>query len=183
MKAIATVLPAALLLAFSGLVQRTDAESIEIRSDPAPAGILEEYRPARLDIEFSPSSSGPPVRSLTLVFGQKETRLPSCITSVLRSTASDAVQANSFWDRGQSPPRYLLALTLYDHPIRDLEPPLSIPQYCLTFNLETGRLIEMLRSTVDMRARRVHAKSVDLTTLCGTEELSEILGASQPSGQ
>ena len=161
-------IPKALLifgLLVSGPSMAHRDRTLPIADDGTIADIPPEYGPAKLSISFSPrGSDAPPVSSIVLSLGGKQTHLPECVTGLILSTSLRDVVASGSWYHDESVLPYYVSIMFLDPG----HPPTSRakPGYALLFNLRTSKLIEMNVHIARDHGRSVQHVPVDLASRC-----------------
>lgn len=146
---------------------------LPITDDGAMVDVPAEYGRATLQVKFSPPGSNrPPVSSVVLGLGAKQTSLPSCVTEMLPSRSMKDVWALGSWYHDESILPYYINLIFFDHGNKAIKG--SAPRFSILFNLRTGKLLKMEAQIVRDRGVVIQDVPVDLAARCPAGELKAV---------
>jgi hypothetical protein len=162
-------------LVAAGSVMAHQDRVLPIAADGTMADIPAEFGRAKLEIKFTdPNKDEPPVTSVVLSLGDKQTHLPVCVTGLLLSRDMKDVYASGSWYRDQSLPRglpYYINVDFYDH--SNVKHDWNSPKFSLLFNLQTSKLMEMHVYVKRQKVAGIQRIPVDVSKLCWHDSLKE----------
>ena len=158
----------------SGICRAQQDSQVRIGTDGTLSGFPQEFGPGVLLVAFSKDSLEP-VASVELQLGGRTTRLPACMTRLLKSVRLEDVRAAGSWhhdEKGSLPPYLLVRFLAPGH-----ETAMDGSGHAVLFNLRTSGLIWMSRFEVkpDQGQRAGMAVSAsarfEAASLCSPSEM------------
>lgn len=146
---------------------------VTVEDDGTLVRIPPDYGAAALHVAFASSADGPRIATVVLDLGRNHTRLPACITSLLKTRAMSDVRASASWYHDESIVPYYLSLEFFD-PGYDASA-WANAGYSLLFDLHTGKLLWMRALIVRDGGKSAQDKSEDLAARCPPAELESTL--------
>jgi hypothetical protein len=151
------------LLLFAARAAAHQDAILTVRSDGSLEGLPKEYEPAVLTWSGS-------IPTLELRIGAHETVLPKCLTSkLLLERAEITVHASWYHDRSILPP-YIVINIVHSMQKRGL-----FSGYSLVFNLETGELIQLERTSATDTGQQ--NEELQVAAFCSRREAENMVHA------
>ena len=162
-----------------GICRAHQDKIIAIGADGTLVGLPSEFTPARLQIAFVPPGSErrAPISWIQLTLGKQSTRLPFCLTALLKTEVLSDVEASASWYHDERSLPYYLNLKFYD-PGRRGEPDFD-SGFSLLFNLRTARLMQMNVNVARKQRNQAQMLPLDLAALCPPAELVQFKDAAR----
>ena len=129
----------------AGICRAHQDSQVKIGADGTLSGFPQEFGPGVLLVAFSKDSTEP-VASVELQLGDRRTRLPACMTRLLKSVRLEDVRAAGSWhadEKGSLPPYLLVRFLAPGH-----ETAMDGSGHAVLFNLRTSGLIWMSKFEV-----------------------------------
>ncbi|KGQ19246.1 hypothetical protein LF41_2892 [Lysobacter dokdonensis DS-58] len=172
------LLAATLLLAMPAFAHEDTPFRLE--RDGALTGFPEEFGPASLRVGFKASDASydaPNVASVVLRIRDREVRLPSCLTGLLRSSDISQVRvAGSWYHEEMEGLPYYVNISFDDGPLPSTY---WVSGYELLFDMRTARLLQM-QVRIARDPRTVQLLPLDIAALCRGDTLPEPVQAGTP---
>jgi hypothetical protein len=147
---------------------------VTVEDDGTLVGIPPDYGPAALHVAFASSTGGPRIATVVLDLGRNHTRLPACVTGLLRTSAMNDIRASASWYHDESIVPYYLNLEFFDPGYNASA--WANAGHSLLFDLHTGKLLQM--QALIVQGKSLQHGAVDLAARCPPAELEGILSDS-----